>query len=184
MKSLRFVDILSVDDELKDRVRQWRNKDRVRKCMLTQHHISREEHSKWLENLKTRDKQRFWVVFAEATPIGSVYLQNINCDLLSSEWGFYIGEDSYTGKGLGKRILYMLLERFFDEMGFNTLLTKVLSDNTAALRIYREFGFTEMGRAFVDGDKEILRLSFHRNDWFRQKEDIKALCAQKINIKE
>lgn len=62
-------------------------------------------------------------------------------------------------------------------MGFNTLLTKVLSDNTASLHIYREFGFTEMGRAFVDGDKEILRLSFHRNDWFRQKENIKALCA-------
>lgn len=176
MNSITFVDILSVDDKLKDKVRCWRNKGKIRKFMLTQHLISREEHFKWIGSLKRKDNQKFWVVFANDVPIGSVYLQNINYRQLNSEWGFYIGEDAYIGKGFGKRIVYKLLQHFFEEMKFDVLLTKVFSNNTAALNIYRKFRFAEVSRAPGDDGKEILTLSFSRADWKNYKKDFQNVC--------
>ena len=176
MNDLKFVDILSVDDELKDKVRRWRNKKKIRKFMLTQHLIGREEHLRWLESLRQKDEQKFWIVFADEIPIGSVYLQNINYTQLNSEWGFYIGEDAYIGKGLGKRIVCKLLKHFFEVMNFDVLSTKVFSDNIVALKLYRKFKFVEAGRLPGDSGKEIVVLSFSRADWIKWKRDFENVC--------
>ena len=141
MRKIKFENILKVNDEIKEKVRQWRNKEEIRKHMLNQHIITKEEHLNWIESLKNRDDWKFWVVFIDEIPIGSVYLQNIDFKNLTSEWGFYIGEDDFKGKGLGKYILFKLLEFYFEEMKFEVLFTKVLSDNIAALNIYRKFKF-------------------------------------------
>lgn len=174
--NLKLVDILSVDDELKDKVRCWRNKERIRKSMLTQHVISKEEHFNWIENLRHKDDRKFWIVFANDVSIGSVYLQNINYNQLNADWGFYIGEDAYVGKGLSKRILCKLLQYFFEVMKFEVLFTKVISDNTVALNIYRKFKFAEINGLSANGGKEIVTLSFSRTDWERCKSDFENVC--------
>lgn len=172
MTRIEFTDILSVDDALKDKVRQWRNKEKIRKSMLTQHIISKEEHFSWIESLKQKNNQKFWLVFADNVPIGSVYLQNINHSQLNSEWGFYIGEDAYTGKGLAKQIVYKLLSYFFDVMNFETLFTKVLPINTTALHIYKTFNFIETGKSTTDSGHEVTCLRFSKADWLKIKEDL------------
>lgn len=169
MNHIKFVDILSVDDKLKEKVRRWRNKERIRRSMLTQHQISKEEHFRWIENLRNKDNYKFWVVFANDVPIGSVYLQNISYRQLKAEWGFYIGEDAYVGKGLSTGIVYKLLHHFFEAMKFDVLLTEAFSDNTVALNIYRKFKFAEINSLSANGGKEIVTLSFSRADWERCK---------------
>ena len=176
MNGLKFIDILSVDDGLKDKVRCWRNKEEIRKFMLSQHLISREEHFRWLESLKQRTNQKFWIVFVNDIPIGSVYLQNIDHRQLTSEWGFYIGEENYRGKGIAKLILYKLLNLFFDAMQYETLFTKVLFSNTAALKIYKDFNFIEVSKS-SDNNREISNLQFSKADWLKYKKDLKSVCS-------
>jgi UDP-4-amino-4,6-dideoxy-N-acetyl-beta-L-altrosamine N-acetyltransferase len=176
MKELKFVDILSVDAELQERVRQWRNKARISKFMLTRHIIRREEHFKWIASLRKNDNQKFWIVYVDDLPIGSVYLQNINYRQLNSEWGFYIAEDVYMGKGFGKRIVYKLLQHFFETMRFDILNTKVFADNAAALNIYRKFRFTEIDRTSSEGGRKIVTLSFSRADWENYKRELENVC--------
>jgi UDP-4-amino-4,6-dideoxy-N-acetyl-beta-L-altrosamine N-acetyltransferase len=176
MNHIEFIDILSVNDELRDKVRQWRNKESIRKFMLTQHQISEEEHLKWIKSLSHNDKKKFWVVFANNIPIGSVYLQNISYRGLSSEWGFYIGEDAYTGRGLAKYIVYKLLKDFFEVMKFNVLFTKVFSDNDLALKTYRRFKFAEVGRSCDNSGRKIVTLSFSKSNWEKYKVDFENMC--------
>jgi len=165
MKDIKFVNILEVDDVLKERVRQWRNKEDVRRAMLTQHNISEEEHSGWLRRLEERDDTKFWVVFADKTPIGAAYLHGMDRSKSDSEWGFYIGEDEYRGKGLSKHILFKLLDNAFESMNLETLFTTAISHNTKALGIYKKFRFKEIDRIpFKDGD-EIVLMGFTRGDW-------------------
>lgn len=168
---IEFIDILQVDDELKEKVRQWRNKEEIRKCMLNQDIISREEHFKWLEGLKRREDWKFWVIFVNKIPIGSIYLQNINYRELTSEWGFYIGEESYRGKGLSKCILFNLLKIFFDKMKFKTLFTKILPNNTVALNLYKKFKFKEIDKLPFKNKKEVILLKFSREDWEQFREE-------------
>ena len=157
---LEFIDILTIDDGLKEKVRCWRNQDNVRKFMLKQHIISKKEHLAQLSGLV---KDTFWVVFINDNPIGIVNLQNINREKLISEWGFYIGEEDYRGKGFGREILYKLLDRFFGRMGFETLLTTVLSSNATAIRIYEGFGFEKTSEGFA------ITFKYTKDDWLKYK---------------
>jgi len=172
MKEIKFENILKVNDEIKERVRQWRNKEEIRKYMLNQYIITKEEHLNWIESLKNRNDWKFWVVFVDEIPIGSVYLQNIDFKNLTSEWGFYIGEDDFKGKGLGKYILFKLLKFYFEEMKFEVLFTKVLSDNIAALNIYRKFKF-KMISDFLNNQRKVEILKFTKKDWSKWKEMLK-----------
>jgi len=172
MKEIKFENILKVNDGIKEKVRQWRNKEEIRKYMLSQHIITKEEHLNWIENLKNRNDWKFWVVFVDEIPIGTVYLQNIDYKKLTSEWGFYIGKDDFKGKGLGKYILFKLLEFYFEEMKFEVLFTKVISNNIAALNIYRKFKF-KMISDFLDNQRKIVLLKFTKKVWSKQKEMLK-----------
>lgn len=173
MTQIRFVDVLEVPDEIQEKLRQWRNREDIRNFMLNQHIISAEEHAVWLKGLRDKKENKSWVIFVKGKPIGSIYLNNINYEKSSSEWGFYIGDERYKGKGLAKLILFEFLEDFFEKMEFLTLYTRVFSDNTAALHIYRKFGFREAERISTDGIRKVAILEFSKPEWVSAKEAIR-----------
>lgn len=175
MTEIEFKDILNTTGGIKKKVREWRNQDEVRKFMLSQEYITEEEHFNWLDNLQKDKSKKFWVVFVEKTPIGTVNLNKINKETLTSYWGFYIGEQSYRNKGYGKKILFKLLKIFFEDMGFQTLYTEVLSKNEKALGIYKKFGFMEKEEINNNCKEnfEKIKLEFTRNNWEDKKRFIK-----------
>ncbi len=172
MKEIGFVDILAAGADMQEKVRLWRNTERIRRSMVNQHEISSKEHAKWLDTLKNSDSRKFWIVYVDQVPIGSVYLQDINYDDLSSEWGFYIGDERYLGHGLGKDILYKLLELVFEKMKLKVLITRVLSDNVQALSLYKKFNFIELDKLPYKNDITLNLLRFSQEDWFKFKGEL------------
>ncbi len=181
MKKIRFINILNANDKLKEKVRQWRNKEEIRKFMINQHIITKREHFKWIESLKHRNDRKFWVVFFNNIPIGSVSLQNMDYDKLTSEWGFYIGEDVYKGLGLGAIIEYNLLEYFFLKLNFTTLFGIVLDTNLVVLKMHKKFGFKIIGREkkIIEKKKHtIILISIKKNDWMNLRKDLKSILLR------
>lgn len=177
MEGIKFVNILKVNDEIQEKVRQWRNKEEIRKYMISQHIINKKEHSIWLKNLKHKNDCKLWVVFLYNIPIGSVYLQNIDYKNLTSEWGFYIGEEAYKGFGLGAIIEYNLLEYFFLKLNFTTLFGTVLDTNLVVLKMHKKYGFKIIGREKkIIGKKKhtITLISIKKNDWMNLRKDLKV----------
>lgn len=179
MNEIKFVNILGVSDELKEKVRQWRNAEEIRKAMQTQHIITKEEHSKWIESLKRRKDRKAWVVFIENNPAGSINLQNMKHKELNSEWGYYIGDSAYKGIGLGKCILFKFLEMFFEEIEFKTLVTKVLSNNVIALNLYKKFKFKKIDRLPFKNGEETLLFEFSKENWIKSKNELRNECYYK-----
>ena len=178
MKELNFINILNLNADIQEKVRLWRNKEDIRKYMINQHIITKEEHFKWLENLKSKNDCKFWVVFFNNIPIGSVSLQNMDYDKLTSEWGFYIGEDVYTGLGLGAIIEYNLLEYFFLKLNFTTLFGIVLDTNLLILKMHKKFGFKIIGgEKKIIGKKKhtIILMSIKKNDWLNLRKNFKSI---------
>jgi len=173
---MKLINILDVDDELKEKVRIWRNEERVRKCMLTQHVISSQEHQTWLEKLTTGDTQKLWVVFLDDTPFGIVSLSNIDAVRRTSEWGFYIGEDSFLGKGLGRKMICKLLMLYFDFMKYDELITKVLSANLRVIHLYTQFKFRPTGTEKYNEKENILTFSFSAKDWNKYRKELINVC--------
>ncbi|MBN1871040.1 MAG: UDP-4-amino-4,6-dideoxy-N-acetyl-beta-L-altrosamine N-acetyltransferase [Candidatus Omnitrophica bacterium] len=178
MHSVKFVDILKVDPETKQRVRYWRNKEHIRRCMIGQEIISEEEHNKWLTNLGSDLRIKFWIVFSEDTPIGAVYLNDIDYEKKISDWGFYIGEDTYLGKGLGKAVLYKFLDLAFSDMDMDYLTTLVLTDNDRAIGLYRKFGFKEK-RLSIRSEDDISVMELSKKEWKVKREELENLLRGK-----
>lgn len=181
MKEIKYINILKVNDEIKEKVRHWRNKDEIRKRMINQHIITKEEHFKWLENLKSKNDCKFWVVFLNNIPIGSVNLQNMDYGKLTSEWGFYIGENNYRGAGIGAIIEFNLLEYFFNILKFENLNGTVLEKNTLVIRMNKKFGFKVVGREKKIIEKKehtIILLSIKKNDWMNVRKGLRKILVR------
>ena len=175
INEIRFVSILDTDKIVKEKVRQWRNRQEIRKWMLSQGIISSEEHQRWLEGLSKRSDSKFWVVYFKNIPIGAAYLQHINVENRTTEWGFYIGEDDCRSRGFGKAILFNLLEEVFDKMSFQTLLTKVLADNAVAIKLYKRFHFDEKQRYFSKDAREVILFELKDSIWSKVKNNLRTM---------
>jgi ribosomal protein S18 acetylase RimI-like enzyme len=68
-----------------------------------------------------------------------------------------IVKKEYRGQGIGSEILTFLIEKA-KEMGFDEMSIGVDKDNTAALHLYRKFGFTEVLFDGADEDGEYYKL--------------------------
>lgn len=176
LNQINFSDILCADNDLKEKVRLWRNKDRVRKCMFNQHEISFEEHQQWLKRLQGDNSQKFWIVSVGGQSFGTVYLNKMDLSKRTSEWGFYIGEDSFLGKGMGRKIICKLLMLYFDSMKYNELITKVLSENGKALHLYRQFKFQQTGMEKYGENEDVVIFSFSAENWNKYKEELINAC--------
>ncbi len=167
MTEITFVDISKVDENIRLKLREWRNADHVRLNMINQHVITYGEHKEWLKKILDKPQSNYWLVFNENIPIGTIYLENIDLDNGVTEWGYYIGERNYLGKGIGKKILLIFLEKVFEEMCFKRLNTKVLKKNDKALKIYKAIGFK------LEKEREyIILMSFDLEGWQLLKDKI------------
>ena len=178
MSEVKFVDILKVGSDTKQKVRDWRNKDRIRSCMIKQHVITEKEHNAWLDKLSDDLRIRFWIVFAKDVPIGAVYLNDIDYEKKISDWGFYIGEDEYLGKGFGKVVLYRFLDFAFNEMALDYLTTLVLPSNETALKLYNKFGFKEKKLSIMSED-DISVMEMSKKNWVVKKEELEHVIGSK-----
>lgn len=172
MIDIQFVDLVEVDDDTKELVRVWRNEAEIRRFMINKHIIEKSEHLKWIDSLREKKNIKYWVVIIDNKPIGVVNLQNIDYSKKQSEWGIYIGESELRGKGIGKKIIYEFLTMFFNEMGFETLITKVLRQNIIAYKTYLKFKFREVDIQHENTD-EIILMEYKKQEWDEYKERLK-----------
>lgn len=147
-----FENILDASEELRERIRCWRNSKTVSQFMITNHTISPEEHRRWLKNLTMTTTAKAWVIRVDGNPVGVVSLTNINLEEHTAEWGFYIADQSVRGKGIGSIVLYQLLEYAFGTLYLRSVSTSVLDNNPIAMHLYEKFGF-----GIVPGKKQSLR---------------------------
>lgn len=172
--TLKLINILDVNDELIELVRNWRNRKDINKFMFTNHYINKDEHRKWIENLKNSNIRKAWVIKYSEKPIGFVQLTNIDNIKKTTEWGFYIADKLYRSKGIGSLTLYKLIEYVFNNMKFDKMKTKVLENNTVALKLYKKFGFRIEGKPKekIERDNkkiDVYLMSLKKDEWKKVK---------------
>ena len=176
--NIEFEDILKADKKLVELVRNWRNSDKIRKYMYTNHYITKTEHGKWMESLKTKNTAKAWIIKYDDKLIGLVYLSNIDYKNKTTDWGFYIADESARGKGVGSAALYKLMEYVFDEM--NKMHTKVLENNLIAIKLYEKFGFKKDDASGLQLERDekkiaVFKMWICKDDWNHVKEKINPM---------
>ena len=75
-----------------------------------------------------------------------------------AEYGVFIGEKDYLGKGVGQAATKLILDFAFTELKLHKVFLRVLSDNIGAIKSYEKSGFVQEGffkdEIFADGKYE------------------------------
>ena len=140
-----YLRLMTYDDT--DLIVKWRNSDAVRKNFIYQALFTRESHENWIRTkVETGDVvQTIICDLATDTPLGSVYIRDIDRHHKKAEYGIFIGEPSARGRGIGTAAAKQMLRYCFEEEGLHRVYLRALSGNEQAIRSYEKAGFVKEG---------------------------------------
>lgn len=112
--------------------------------------INKTEAIKWIITNSTDPNQRLNGIYTKTAEdrndlIGMTRLMFIDFDAKIAEFGIYIGEESYQGKGIGKQALILTIDQAFENLKLNKIYLRVGSNNSRAINMYKKQGFTAEG---------------------------------------
>ena len=128
-----------------DRIVAWRNSDSVRKNFIYQELFTREGHENWIRTQVNTGRVVQMIIcdLATDTPLGSVYIRDIDRQHNKAEYGIFIGEASVRGRGIGTAAAKLMLKYCFEEEGLHRIYLRALSGNAQAIRSYEKAGFVK-----------------------------------------
>lgn len=130
-----------------DLIIRWRNQTFVRKNFIYQGPFTKEIHENWLETQVDTGRVKQFIIYVKSLdwPIGSVYIRDIDYVNQKAEYGIFIGEEEFLGKGYGAEAGILMVEYAFKELHLHKIMLKVFSYNTRARKNYQKAGFIEEG---------------------------------------
>ena len=146
-----------------DSIIVWRNKPFVVEDFICKKPVKAEDHRKWIrEKIETGLVEQFVIIIKESgQEIGSVYLQKIDHEKHSAEFGIFIGEETALGKGFGSEAMGLILKYAEESLGICSVDLRVLEDNASAMRMYEKNGFKvieEVNCAYTEDGKKIIHM--------------------------
>jgi UDP-4-amino-4,6-dideoxy-N-acetyl-beta-L-altrosamine N-acetyltransferase len=147
----------------------WRNSDRIRNMMYSDHVISPEEHRAWFVRETNRDDCHHLVFECDGRPVGVVNVTQVEPRHRRCHWGFYLGEE-HLPKGCGTAMGVLALDFIFDNLQLNKVVGEVLASNTASLKYHHRLGFVDEGRLVAHVNKggrfeDVVTLAHFADQW-------------------
>ena len=145
-----YLRLMSPEDT--DLIVKWRNSDAVRSRFIYQKLFTRQSHEEWIENMVNTGRvvQMIICMKEDDTPVGSVYIRDIDNVHHKGEYGIFIGEETSRGKGIGTRAARLMVQYAFRELHLHRLFLRVFADNAQAIASYEKAGFSR--EAFLKDD--------------------------------
>jgi len=170
---LRPIQIFDTNNIIK-----WRNQDDIKAKFIFRGKLTREMHINWLKNEVFCGKCVQYIIVDKKTDvsIGSIYLRDIDQVNKKTEYGIYIGEAGYRGKGIGTEASILLIEYAFNTLHMNKIFLRVLAENQIAIKSYQRVGFVKEGLFtedfFADGQyKDVVFMAVLRRSFAKTTSD-------------
>jgi len=123
-------------------LQKWMNDPELTQWLSPRFHISLEEQNAWFDKLLVdSSKMKMLIEDMEGSAIGLISLMNINHKDRVAEFGIYLGENRFIGKGLGKDATNVLLRYAFHDLGLKRIYLLVLEENDRAIKSFEDCGF-------------------------------------------
>ena len=125
----------------------WRNKSSVYKHFIFRQPFTREMHEDWLATKVATGKVIQYIILDKALdkPVGSVYYRDVEPENESAEYGIFIGEEDYLGRGFGTETARLFTRFGLEVLKLHRVSLRVLGGNDIARRSYEKAGFVTEG---------------------------------------
>ena len=109
--------------------------------------------AEWLRSVRAQPFA--WVIEYQGRLIGQIRLHSLHQIDQRARLSVGILTEEQLGRGIGRRVIRMVLAHAFGDMGLHRVDLRVIEFNTRAIRCYQSCGFVEEGRerqsACIDG---------------------------------
>jgi len=151
-------------------VRTWRNSKEVAAYMYTEHEISMESQKKWFNKIDSDRSCIYWIIEYEGKHLGLASITEINSNLSSCYWSFYLGDSSVRGAGLGAKIEFNVINYVFETLKLNKLRCEVFVTNDKVIKMHEKFGFRREAyyreHCIKNGEKlDVVGLAILQSEW-------------------
>ena len=155
----------------------WRNSERIRSVMLTDHEITWEEHYNWFKRNEHNEPSRNLIFEYKGTPIGYIGYTEYDDIGKTCSPGVYLGQLSKIPADAGIQLIKKSIEYAFKELHMLCLVTDVFANNKPSLVISQLMGYKIKPNSdyFVlkNGKKELVKkLIFTYDMWIEKKKRI------------
>lgn len=161
--------IRSIREEDLKMLLSWRNSERIRSVMLTDHEITWEEHYNWFKRNKHNDPPRNLIFEYKGTPIGYIGYTEYDIEKKSCSPGAYLGEfEQYLPVDAGIVLFVTAIDYAFNVLDMEVLKTEVFKKNKKVLKTDLFFGYKIIGDHKLKKDskiEDIYTLKMVKSDW-------------------
>lgn len=158
---------------------EWRNSDRIRMMMLSQHKITWSEHKAWFEKIKGNTPPRNFIFEYRNCPIGYGGYSEYDEQSKTAADGLYIGEADGVPVDAGIVLELMLLHYAFTVLNVKAILGTERAENKRVKGMNKAIGFT-----IVDEKDGIIYLKFRRDDWMKKRPVLESFLTNSIRIEK
>lgn len=144
-ENYRFKNYVTLSDDEKKELLEWRNHENIRKNMYNTLPITLESHLAFISSLEKRKDRYYWMVCDDDTPIGSMNIVDVDLHNGTAELGYYMAPE-FLGGGDGIFFIYKVLAFVFDVLGLNSLYGATNAENKVAAYIDEYYGFVKTGK--------------------------------------
>lgn len=122
--------------------RDWRNSPQVSSFFRIPN-IDEATHVRWLQSLLCSPPRVIaFFIQCDSIPVGVTYFSRICYAKKRGDWGIYIKDDAYRGRGVGRIALKSCILYAKDVLGLSRVELDVLPTNLRAISMYKACGFS------------------------------------------
>ncbi|AFY35676.1 UDP-4-amino-4,6-dideoxy-N-acetyl-beta-L-altrosamine N-acetyltransferase [Calothrix sp. PCC 7507] len=163
-----------------EQVLEWRNSERIRTNMYTDHIISIEEHREWFKKISLDNNAVYKVFEFKGRSLGVVNATQIDRVNQKCSWAFYLGDENVPF-GSGAVMEFLFLEYVFEELKIRKLCCEVFVFNLTTIKLHKKFGFREEGyfkQHILKNNtyEDVISMALLVDEWIITKPKLEKLC--------
>ncbi|MDI9519091.1 MAG: GNAT family N-acetyltransferase [Erysipelotrichaceae bacterium] len=135
------VDIKPITLDDTDNIVKWRNTSFVLNNFIDQNPITKESHIGYFKSRIETGKVKQFIIVCDDNDIGTIFLRDVDFEKKSAEYGIFIGEKDYLGKGIAIISSKKILDYAFNDLKLEKVFLRVLERNANAIKSYKNIGF-------------------------------------------
>ncbi|MEO6339100.1 MAG: GNAT family protein [Caulobacteraceae bacterium] len=165
-----MIELRDLNDGDVERLFAWRLEPGVDRWMNNPAPTDIAVYRTWLDGFRDDPDRAGWIILYRGEAVGFLTLRGLTEPNQAAQWGWYIGEASARGRGVGRGAQALGLDRAFLQLGLQKVWSEVLADNDAALKAQAAAGFRREGylrrHVFKDGEfHDVVLLSILAEEW-------------------
>lgn len=136
---------------------KWRNSTEVKKNLYSQEDITEEQHINYYHKYVESGRIVQFIIVVDGIDCGTAFLKNIDNQKKEAEFGIFIGEPEYRGKGISTIVTQRLVKFGFNVLALRRIYLTVFEENIPAIKGYLRAGFAKV---------RLIEKGYCRNDVF------------------